>query len=212
MKQEFSSRPESFIEEWPGEFDGFSWHDYLTAIPSPLFVVTSYKENGRENASLQSWSAFVGDKGEFICLIGNVHKNGHLYQSIQQRKCCVLNFPTRDIYGKCYETISHNEYETDEITRSGLTAEKAVTVDAPRIRECFLNIECELLWEHEHFEGSYNTVLALRATHICMDTDFCDEMKKGRYGKDGFLYNIHAPRNADTGEVYPTCVGGIMKY
>lgn len=35
---------------------------------------------------------------------------------------------------------------------SGLTTEKGVTVNAPRIKECFLNIECDLLWEHEHFE------------------------------------------------------------
>jgi len=34
------------------------------------------------------------------------------------------------------------------------TAEKAKTVNAPRIAECFLSIECEFLWEREHFEGS----------------------------------------------------------
>lgn len=37
---------------------------------------------------------------------------------------------------------------------SGLTAEKALKVNAPRIKECFLNIEYEFLWEHELFEGS----------------------------------------------------------
>ena len=27
-----------------------------------------------------------------------------------------------------------------------------------------------------------------------------DESKLGRYGKTGFIYNVHAPRNPDTGQ------------
>ncbi len=62
---------------------------------------------------------------------------------------CVLNFPSKDIYDRCIKTIGNNEFETDEITASVLTAEKASKVNAPRIKECFLNMECEFLWEHE---------------------------------------------------------------
>lgn len=85
--------------------------------------------------------------------------------------------------------------------------EKARTINAPRIAECFLNIECEYLWEHEHFEGSNSVTVALRATHICMDSDYYDESKLGRYGKTGYMYNIHSPRNPETGEVIPDCFG-----
>lgn len=212
MKREFSTKPETFVEQWEGEFSGFSWQDFLTAIPAPIFVITSYKANGKENACLQSWSTFVGDKGEFICIIGAVSKRGHLYQTLQEKKCCVLNFPSRDIYEKCNATVYNNNYEDDEITKSGLTVEDAVTVDAPRIKDCFLNIECEYLWEHEHFEGSSDVTVALRATHISMDTSYCDESKKGRYGKTGYMYNIHSPRNPETGEVLPDCFGALEKY
>jgi len=172
-------------------------------------LVTTYKSNGKENACLQSWSTFVGDSGEFICIIGSVSKSGHLYQSLKETKCCVLNFPSYDIYDKCLQTIKNNGFDDDEITLSGLTAEKAKTVNAPRIAECFLNIECEFLWEHEHFEGSNDVTVALRATHICMDSDHYDENKLGRYGKTGYIYNIHSPRNPETGELTPDCVGFI---
>jgi len=37
--------------------------------------------------------------------------------------------------------LENNQFETDEITASGLTVEKAIKVNAPRIKECFLNIE-----------------------------------------------------------------------
>ncbi|MDT8717158.1 flavin reductase [Clostridium sp. 19966] len=212
MKREFTNKPANIKEEWPGELEAFSWQDFITAIPSPIFVVTTYKDNGKENACLQSWSTFVGSQGEFICVLGSVSKYGHLYKSLLQKKECVLNFPSSDIYKKCEETIENNAYEDDEITMSGLTAEKAVAVNAPRIKECFLNIECQLLWEKEHFQGSDSVVIALKAKHICMDSEFYDESKKGRYGKTGYIYNIHDPQNPDTGEAFGTCLGALEKY
>lgn len=210
MKKEIS-KPKQMVELYPGELSSFSWHDFVTAIPTPLFLITTYKSNGKENACLQSWSTFVGDAGEFICIIGSVSKAGHLYQTLQETKCCVLNFPSEDIYENCKKTIENNQFELDEITESGLTAEKAITVNAPRIAECFLNIECEILWEHEHYEGSRDVTVALKATHICMDDKRYDDSKLGRYGKTGYLYNINSPRNPDNGEVLPESIGVICE-
>ena len=212
MKQEFSTKPATFKEIWLNEFTVFSWMDFLTAIPSSLFVVTTYKANGKENACLQSWSTFVGDKGEFICILGGVNTHGHCYRTLKETKCCVLNFPSRDVYDKCALTIKNNAYEDDEITKSGLTAEKALTVNAPRIKECFLNIECEYLWEHELYKDNDHVTIALKAKHICMDTAKTDETGTGRYGKSGYMYNIHSPRNPETGEVTPDCFGALEKY
>ena len=94
MKKEFSTKPDKIVEIWPGELEAFSWEDFVTAIPSPLFLVTTYKSNGKENACLQAWSSFVGDAGKFICIISSVSKRGHLYQSLKETKYCVLNFPS----------------------------------------------------------------------------------------------------------------------
>lgn len=212
MKQEFSTKPDAIQETWPGELSAFSWQDFVTAIPSPLFLVTSYKSNGKENACLQSWSTFIGDSGEFICLLGSVSRRGHLYQTLRETRCCVLNFPSRDVYDRCAATIANNGFDDDEITKSGLTAEPSVSVNAPRVQECFLNIECEVLWEHEHFDNSRDVVVALRATHICMDSAHYDENGIGRYGKTGYMYNIHSTRNPETGEVAPDCFGALEKY
>jgi flavin reductase (DIM6/NTAB) family NADH-FMN oxidoreductase RutF len=212
MKVEFSEKPETFKEAWPNEFTNFSWQDFLTAIPSPLFVVTTWKNNGKENACLSSWSTFVGENGEFICILGSVNKRGHCYQTLNETKCCVLNFPSRDVYDKCALTIKNNGFEDDEITKSGLTAEKGLRVNAPRIKECFLNIECEYLWEHGLLADSRNTTIALKAVHICMDTDKTNEAGAGRYGKTGYMYNIHSPRDPATGEVTPDCFGALEKY
>ena len=94
-------------------------------------------------------------------------------------------------------------FETDEITASGLTAEKASKVNAPQIKECFLNIECEFLWEHDLFEGSQEVAVALKAVSICIDSERYDQSKLGRYGKNGYLYQIDQPANPETGEITP---------
>ena len=135
-----------------------------------------------------------------------------MYRSLKETGCCVLNFPSRDIYDLCHKTIDNNQFEADEITAAGLTAEKAVSVNAPRIAECFLNIECEFLWEREHFENSRDVVVALKAAHICMDSDRYDQNKLGRYGKTGYMYNVNSPRNPDTGDAAADSFGALELY
>lgn len=211
MKKEFLKKPDSFTDKWEGQMEWFSWQDFLAAIPLPIFLVTTYKSNGKENASLQSWSTFSGQGGEYICLMGSVSKEGHLYRTIKETGCCVLNFPSADIYDKCLATIKNNDFDKDEITVSGLTAEKAVKVNAPRVKECFLNIECEFLWEHDQFENSANAVIALRAVNVAMDSDHYDESKLGRYGKTGYIYNMRGPQNPDTGEAGREGIGILEK-
>lgn len=206
MKKEImlTERPERFTDEYLKACGNMSWYDFVAGIPSLVFVVTGWKSNGKENACLQSWSAFAGGGVDnFICILGKVNKGGHMYQSLKETKACVINFPSNDIYDRCIKTIGNNEFETDEITVSGLTAEKASKVNAPRIKECFLNIECELLWEHELFEGSGEVTVALKAVNICMDDEHYDQSKRGRYGKSGFLFQVDQPTNPETGETTP---------
>jgi len=200
MKKDFSARPVSITEPW------CTWQGFLTAMPSLVFVVTGWKSNGKENACLQSWSTFVGGgRDDFFCIMGAVNTGGHMYRSLKETGVCVLNFPSFDIYDRCIKTIGNNGWETDEITAAGMTAEPAVKVNAPRIKECFLNIECEFLWEQSlskeaGFFGDHNVTVALKAVNFCMDSERYDQNKLGRYGKTGYLLQIDNPTNPETGE------------
>lgn len=208
MKKEFGTRPSIFDEK--GLY-GFAWEDYVTAIPSPLIVVTTYKENGKTNATLQSWSTFVSEKG-FFCIFGNVNKSKHMYQTVKNGKHLVINFPSADIYGKCLATCAHNKDEDDEIIAAGLTAGKASKVNAPLIEECFLNLECEYVWDKEITPGSNSVVMCVKIVNICIEEDYLDENKKGRYGETGYLYNVHRPINPITGEEEVDHIGIIRKF
>ena len=80
---------------------------------------------------------------------------------------------------------------------SGLTPEQASVVNAPLIKECFLNLECRYLWEREIVEGSSHTLMCLEVVNILADEIYLDEQKQGRYGDTGYLYNIHYPVNPE---------------
>lgn len=209
MKKEFDTCPKTINEK---EWYGFSWMEMVLAIPSPLVVVTTYKSNDLPNATMQSWCTFVGEEG-YHCIFSSVHKGGHMYTSLKERGCCVVNFPSKDIFLKCMDTIKNNGFDNDEIALSGLTAEPATKVCAPRIKESFLNLECELEWERDLSQDGTHAVMCLKVVNVVMDEDHYDERKLGRYGESGYLYNLRSPINPDTGEVQADddCVGIIKK-
>lgn len=207
MKKEFHNCPASIDES---KLYGFSWMEHVAAIPSPLVVVTSYKDNGMPNASMQSWLTFTGADG-YYAIFSDVNKHCHMYESVRKTRQLVINFPDKDCILRCMKTIENNDYEIDEITCSGLTAEPASRVNAPRIRECFLNLECEYVWEKELIPNSDHIVMCVKVIHLCMDQAHYDAEKNGRYGETGYLYNIHSPRNPETGKAEKTCVGILEK-
>lgn len=195
MKKEYSTIPPLMANM---QTYGFSWMDFVTAIPAPLFVVTSFKANGKPNACLQSWACFNGSEKGFYAILSSVNKAGHMYKTVKDTSVCVLNFPSTDVYDRCLDTIDNNQWEADEITTSGLTVEFATTVNAPRIKECFLSLECRYLWEREITEGSSHVLMCFEVSNICMDEAHLDESVQGRYGASGYLYNVHYPVNPET--------------
>ena len=206
MKKDFYSCPETINE---AELYGFSWLEGVLAIPSPLVCVTSYKDNGLPNLTMQSWCTFVGEEG-FHVLFSSVNKWTHMYSSVLDKKQFVVNFPSKDIFMKCMESIENNDYDKDEITVCELTAEPASKVNAPMIKECFLSLECELEWTKELVEGGDHYALCAKVVGIHMDDEHFNSDKLGRYGESGYMYNIHRPTDPETGKSIETQVGFIQ--
>lgn len=204
MKKEFFSCPETVDES---TLYGFSWMEYATAVPSPLVAVTSYKSNGKPNVAMQSWCTFTSDANGFYVIFGSVNKHQHMYASVKETGCMVVNFPSQDCFAACMSTIRNNAEEKDEIAASGLTSEPAAKVNAPKIRECFLNLECELIWEKELSPGGDIVVFCARVLGFSMDEAHYEPARLGRYGKTGYLYNIHSPMNPCTGNQEGSALG-----
>lgn len=192
MKYTYYSTPEKMkhLETW-----GFSWLEFVTSIPVPMFLVTSYKSNGKANACMQSWASFTtGDNGtRFFALLSSVNKKGHLYKTIMDDKCAVINFMSADLYDSAMKTIRNNQFGVDEIAESGLTSIPADKINAPMVEECFMNLECRFAWEKEIIPGDDHVIICLEIVNVHIDEEHLDN----RIGENGIIYNIHHPINPE---------------
>ena len=133
----------------------------------------------------------------------------HTYANILRDKEFVVNFPAIDIFPRCYKTIENNGEETDEITTVGLTVEPSQVIDAPRIKECFLNLECRLAWHRLLHEGSLWSVFSGEVVHVAIDNEVVQSGAYLRYGKGGYIFNLHSPTDPMTGQEDESMVGII---
>lgn len=194
MKKQYSTLPASMENM---EMYGFHWMEFVTSVPSPLFIMTSYKSNGQPNACMQSWTTFTGGENGYFAIVSAVGKYGHLYQTLQETGEAVINFMSADLYDKCMSTCRNNEFEIDEIKTAGLTWRKAEKVNAPLVDECFMNLECRFKWEKEIAEGDDSVLVCLEIVNVHIDERHIDEDDLGRTGETGILYNIHHPIDPD---------------
>ena len=136
--------PQYFKPAYPEEFDLFSHFEVTAGIPTVLFAVTTWKENGKPNVCFHSWSCFHGDKTAFFAVMGNLYQHTHTYANIQREKCFCINFLPVSCYDNLVNTIHQNEWDDDEFAAGGFTVSNAKTIHAPAINEAFLTMECTL--------------------------------------------------------------------
>ena len=196
-KYQYKDMPESMRGTY-GEFSknfGFDWKEFVMGIPTPLFLVTTYKSNGQPNATMQSWASFTSANhgGGYYAILSSVNKRGHLCQSLHEKKAAVLNFMSPDLYEACMQTIHNNQFEADEITAAGLTVEKASWTEAPMVAECFMNLECRYLWEKEIVPGDDHVMVCLEVIGGHIEKDYLEN----RFSVKGILYYLHYPINPE---------------
>ena len=93
MKIEIGSDfPKYFKPSYPEEFELFHHFEVTAGIPTVLFAVTTWKENGKPNVCFHSWNCFHGDKTAFFAVMGNLYQHTHSYKNIQREKCFGINF------------------------------------------------------------------------------------------------------------------------
>lgn len=130
--------------------------------------------------------------------MNGLFKGGHTYQNILRTGEFVINFLSPNHYDACIATINSNDEDTDEIAAGSFTPEMANTVACPRIAEAFLCIECTLEKEVEIAKG-VSPLLVGKVSHIAAQEEYAKGLDK-KYGEQGFMFYIHAPKNLQTGE------------
>ena len=210
MKREINIiQPEYLIEDWPGKYDVFSWLEYIVTVPNPIFFVTTRKAHGAPNANLSSWGLLIGEKGKYSSLLALLD-NSHTHNNIlREGEWCVC-FPSFQHYRQCFETIRLNQPDNDEITDAGLTVELPKSVQAPRIAECSVNLECRLEWHRPLYENSHWHLFAGRVTHLAMDESVMVPDPVERLRIMELMYNVRSTVHPMTGEQYGPNTLGLL--
>lgn len=92
MKKQYSMLPESMKHM---EMYGFNWMEFVVDVPSPLYIMTSYKSNGLSNSCMQSWTTFTGGKNGYFAIVSSVSKYGHLYKTLHETGEAFMNLECR---------------------------------------------------------------------------------------------------------------------
>jgi flavin reductase (DIM6/NTAB) family NADH-FMN oxidoreductase RutF len=169
MKTNFDPQnpPGIVSQAWQNEFHIFHWLYHLVNLPNLMFYITTYKENRQNNVCLHAWGYLDSDPNDETYFILSLTSKGHTYQNIRREGVFCINYQTQAHPG-LGETVRHNAYEDDEIGASGLSAGACVKINAPRIDECGLHLECEVLWE-KAIPGSRQVVFASRVVSVTLD-------------------------------------------
>lgn len=191
-------KPDNFQDRFPDEFIVFSHFEIALGIPHSLFLITTLKENGKPNACFQSWSSFSGDCGGYYAITPLLHKT-HTYHNILRTKEFCINFISARYFDACYQTIFHNEVETDEIAVGGFTPEPAKCIRAPRIQEAFMSLECTLHSSSDLSGKGVSSLIIGRVLSAAVDSDYINGAEK-KYGQDGFMYYLYDLRDFASGD------------
>lgn len=200
--------PGYFKSLYPEEFQLFSHFETTAAVPGPLFAITTWKENGKPNVCLHSWSCFHGDKTAFFAVMGNLYQHTHTYANILREKCFCVNFLPISCYGRLTETIFHNDYDSDEFQTGDFILEEARTIHAPVIREAFLTMECTLRDVQDLSGAGMAAMVIGEVQHMSVEEDYAQGYAK-RYGKEGFMMLVPSPQNLVTGEADLSAIGTV---
>ncbi len=209
MKREIGMESaELLYENWPGQFDSFSHMEFACAIPQVLFLISTRKENGQPNLCFHSWSSFGGDAGGYFAVMQNVAHLSHTYQNIVREGEFCINFVSADYYPNCIATITGNSNESNEFEEGHFTVEPARTVKAPRVKESFMTLECQLACNVDLSRKGINSMIIGRVLHAAIEQKYIEGVDK-RYGKQGFMFNIHEPADYATGQLDDTHLASL---
>lgn len=185
--------PRHFQSLYPEEFSLFSHLETASSIPSVLFAITTWKENGRPNICFHAWSSFCGEPGSFHAVLGNLYQHTHTYANILRERCFGLSFLPLSAYAQLVETITHNEAECDEFAAGGFTVQQARCIHAPLIAEAFLSMECTLKQTIDLSGNGRSALVIGEVCHLWVEEAFAHGY--ARHGEEG----VHVPRPGAAG-------------
>ncbi|MGJ4939847.1 flavin reductase family protein [Bradyrhizobium sp. HKCCYLS1011] len=110
--------------------------------PGPIVLVSSAHRE-QINIMTMGWHMMMEFQPSLIgCCISSAN---YSFDLVRKSRQCVINLPTTDLAEKVVRIGNSSGRDIDKFTAFDLTAERAQTVAAPLIAECYANFECRLV-------------------------------------------------------------------
>ena len=81
-------------------------------------------------------------------------------------------------------------------------------VRTPRVKQAFMTLECQLACNVDLTRKGISSMIIGRVLHASVAEDYIEGVDK-RYGKQGFMFNIHEPADYATGQLQDTHVASL---
>ena len=110
--------------------------------PMPVFIITTYGEDGTPNAMNAAWGG-ISEENELSICISEDHKTT---KNLLGRGAFTVSIATADYVAECdYLGIATGIKVSNKLEKCGFTVEKSAFVDAPVIKELPMAVECKLV-------------------------------------------------------------------
>lgn len=132
-------------------------------LPAPTWVVGTYAADGTPNAMTAAWGGICCSKPPSVCV--SLREATYTYAAIVEREAFTVNVPAASQTKIADYLGLVSGRDIAKFAAAGLTAVKAEQVDAPRVEEFPLSLECALMHTvkiglHTLFVGEIRDVLA----------------------------------------------------
>lgn len=115
---------------------------YTLLEPGPVVLLGTARD-GRPNLMAMSWHTMLEfEPPQLGCVVSD---RNHSYASLVGSGLCTINIPTAELAEQVVGVGNCSGADTDKFARFGLSAVPARAVDAPRVRECYAQLECRVI-------------------------------------------------------------------
>ncbi len=109
--------------------------------PGPVVLVSSHFKGERDIMTM-GWHTVMEFSPSLVgCIIASAN---HSFALISKTKECIINIPDSSMLDTVIAIGNSSGKEGDKFARFGLTEQKAASVQAPLIGECFASLECKI--------------------------------------------------------------------
>ena len=132
-------------------------------FPMPVLMVATYKEDGSVNVMNAAWGT-MQERGTVALNLTETHKT---VENIKKRKAFTVSIADAAHVAEAdYFGVESGNKVPDKLKKSGLTACKAESVDAPVINEFPLCLECEFI---EYQNNEYGCGVIGKVVNVTAD-------------------------------------------